>query len=92
MPSRVLDASGILDGMSNHLQSQQQNVLAGLREAHEQARRSDDKVRRLVAAAREYGLSWQSIGSVLSVSKQAAWERYGKGDPHPLRNRPPAED
>jgi uncharacterized protein with PIN domain len=78
--------------MFDPLKMQQQNVLAGLRESHEQIRRSEDKISRLVAAAREMGVSWQSIGSVLGVSKQAAWERYGKNDPHPARNRPPEED
>ena len=73
-------------------ESQQQNVLSGLREAHEALRRDEQEVVRRVAAAREHGISWQSIGQVLGISKQAAWERFGKADPHPARNRPPSED
>ena len=65
--------------------SQQRNVLSGLREAQEALRRDEQQVARLVAAAREYGISWQSIGKVLGISKQAAWERFGRGDPHPTR-------
>jgi hypothetical protein len=76
----------------DNLQSQQVNVLSGLREAHEQLQRDGRRVASLVAAAREYGAPWSSIGSVLGVSKQAAWERFGKNDPHPGRSRPPAED
>lgn len=78
--------------MINQLQSQQINVLGGLREAHERLQQDEQEIARLVAAAREYGVSWSSIGSVLRVSKQAAWERYGKNDPHPARSRPPAEE
>lgn len=76
----------------NHFQSQQVNVLSGLREAHEQLQRDEQQVERLVAAAREYGVSWSSIGSVLGVSKQAAWERFGSNDPHPIRSRPPGQE
>ena len=61
--------------MSN---SQQQNVLSGLREAHETLRRDEQEVARRVAAAREYGISWQSIGQVLGISKQAAHQRFAR--------------
>ena len=72
-------------------QTQQANVLSGIRAVHEQVRRHEQEVARRVAAARKIGVSWNSIGSVLGVSKQAAWERYGKNDPHPAARRPPAE-
>lgn len=78
--------------MVEPLRTQQMNVLDGLREAHDQVQRNEKELRRLVAAAREYGIPWQEIGAVLGVSKQAAWERFGKTDPHPARNRPPTED
>ncbi len=71
---------------------QEQNVLQGIREVNEAVRRNERELRSCVAAAREVGLSWQQIGSVLDVSKQAAWERFGKHDPHPARRRPPEED
>lgn len=64
--------------MIDPVQIQQTNVLNELREAHEQVRRNEGEVARSVTAARELGLSWSAIGSVLGVSKQAAWERYGK--------------
>jgi hypothetical protein len=78
--------------MTDPLKSQQNNVLQSLREAHEQLQGNDERVSRLVAAARELGSSWRSIGAVLGVSKQAAWERYGKSDPHPVHSKPPKED
>ena len=78
--------------MNAHLESQQANVLSGLREAHASLRSNQTRVESLVAAAREYGISWQSIGTVLGISKQAAWERFGKTDLRPGHNRPPEED
>ncbi len=76
----------------NHLEAQRVNVLGGLRAAQDALRNNEAQVEKLVAAAREYGISWRSIGTVLGISKQAAWERFGRADPHPGRNRPPEED
>ena len=36
----------------------------------------DDSVRRMRAA----GASWQLVGDILGVSRQAAFERFGKGE------------
>ena len=69
------------------IETQQHHVLSGLREAHEERERSERLIESLVAAAREYGASWTSIGQVLGVTKQAAWERYGRSDPHSVRNQ-----
>jgi hypothetical protein len=33
---------------------------------------------------------WQSIGHVLEISKQAAWERFGRDDPTQVAARRPA--
>ena len=70
-----------------HSNFQQNNVLAALREAHEERQRQraetqriDERITSLVAAAREYGVSWQDIGTLLETSKQAAWERFGSLD------------
>ena len=43
------------------------------------------RVNDLVRWAREDGASWEEIAKELGVTRQAAWERYGKGveDPHP---------
>jgi hypothetical protein len=89
--SRASDTSGILDGMLDPARMQQTTVLNRLREAQEQVQRNEEKIRRLVAAAREHGISWQAIGSVLDVTKQAAWERYGRNDPDLNRSRPAEE-
>lgn len=78
--------------MVDPLHTQQRNVMEGLREAHQQLQRDEAKVVSLVAAAREHGVPWSSIGDVLGVSKQAAWERYGRTDAHPARSRTPEQD
>jgi hypothetical protein len=71
---------------------QQRNVLDGIREAHEQVQRNEREVTKRVAAGRELGLPWSAIGAALGTTKQAAWERYGKNDPHPVRGRRPEVD
>lgn len=70
--------SGILDAMKPHLAAHQVRALSGLREAHDALRRSELQVQDLVSTARKLGISWQAIGSVLGVSRQAAWERFGR--------------
>jgi hypothetical protein len=50
--------------------------LEALRALQERERELEDARRRLIAAAREQGRSWTEIGSVLGVSKQAAWQFY----------------
>ena len=74
------------------LRSQQVDVLNAIREADEGRREHEQRIPALVAAARECGVSWQSIGQVLRTSKQAAWERFGQNDPHSGRNQPPSTD
>lgn len=49
-----------------------------LRLAFERRAAEEQKVIDLVVAARKAGASWQMIGAALDMSKQAAWERYGK--------------
>lgn len=52
--------------------------LDSLRLAFERRGAEERKVNDLVVAARTEGISWQMIGEALGMSKQAAWERYGK--------------
>lgn len=66
---------------------QHTDILNEIREAREKrqrlradADRVDERITALVAAAREHGISWQKIGAVLGVSKQAAHEHYGSMD------------
>jgi hypothetical protein len=82
-----------------HVLSQQHNVLSGLDEALKERQKLEDETGRidariasLVAAGREYGITWQQIGRVLGMSKQAAWERFGKSDPDPIRSLPPSAE
>ena len=39
---------------------------------------ADDVVRAVVQHARERGATWQAVGDALGVSRQAAFQRYGK--------------
>lgn len=58
--------------------------IALIRDADELARRSRERLHELVAAARERGTSWQSIGDALGVSRQAAFKRFSvqnEGEP-----------
>jgi hypothetical protein len=79
--------------------SEQHNVLSGLNEAVEarqqlqgETDRIEARITSLVAAGREYGITWQQIGRVLGMSKQAAWEKFGKPDPYPIRSLPPSAE
>ena len=38
-----------------------------------------------VQRAREHGWSWQQIAAPLGISKQAAHQRFGRGDRRPRR-------
>jgi hypothetical protein len=40
----------------------------------------DKALREQVRLARQAGHSWTEIGRALGVTKQAAWERFGKDD------------
>ncbi|GAA1487799.1 hypothetical protein GCM10009626_05450 [Brachybacterium sacelli] len=39
---------------------------------------ADDVMRAVVGQARQEGASWQAVGDALGVSRQAAFQRYGK--------------
>jgi hypothetical protein len=52
--------------------------LDGLREARRVSAALDKLTRESVARAREAGHSWTQIGEALGVTKQTAWERYGR--------------
>lgn len=52
-----------------------------IRQSDELVRRARERLQELVAAARSNGVSWQDIGGVLGVSRQAAFKRFGaKGE------------
>lgn len=46
--------------------------------AVERRSEAEEALARAVAAAREAGLSWGSIGAVLGVTRQGALKRYGR--------------
>jgi hypothetical protein len=55
--------------------------LEGVLECCRLAAAVDKALREQVRLARRAGHSWTEIGGPLGVTKQAAWERFGKGDP-----------
>ncbi len=63
----------------------QEDVLDAIRqtrtavlEAREAEKRDQEKLDGLVAAARAFGATWEAIGQAAGMTKQAAWEKYGK--------------
>jgi hypothetical protein len=42
---------------------------------------AEEELRRAVTEAHEAGDSWTVIGAALDISRQAAWERFGKPEP-----------
>jgi hypothetical protein len=55
--------------------------LEGVLECCRLAAAVDKALREEVRLARQAGHSWAEIGGILGVTKQAAWERFGKGKP-----------
>ncbi len=64
MPEQIGDAAARVDPLL---------FLPGLAEAIEQL---EGRIAEIVRYCRANGRSWSQIGEALSVSKQAAWERY----------------
>ncbi|MFC5179987.1 hypothetical protein [Actinomadura harenae] len=56
------------------------DALAGVAAAAEAVRRADDRLRGTVEAARASGRTWQEIGDVLGITRQAAFQRFGRSD------------
>jgi hypothetical protein len=52
-------------------------ALRNLRDAGQEARRAGGALREAVAEARAAGASWSEVGTALSVTKQAAQQRFG---------------
>lgn len=56
-----------------------ETLLNALRALDDGRALGDGARRSIVDALREQGLTWQRIGELLGISRQSAWERYGKG-------------
>jgi len=54
------------------------DALADLRRARETLDNAQTAISALVAEARAQGASWQGIGDALGITRQSAWERFGK--------------
>lgn len=65
---------GTLDGVA---------PLTAIATAQRQLRDAEDAVRACVERARGAGHTWQEIGDILGISRQAAFQRFGRAlDPH----------
>jgi hypothetical protein len=53
--------------------------LADVAHALDQARRAEETLRNAIARARAAGHTWQEVGDVLGTSRQAAFQRFGRG-------------
>ncbi|MEV5574955.1 hypothetical protein AB0L06_33375 [Spirillospora sp. NPDC052269] len=54
------------------------DALAAVAAAAEAVRRADDHLRGTVGTARSSGRTWQEIGDVLGITRQAAFQRFGR--------------
>ncbi|MCP2335134.1 hypothetical protein [Actinomadura rupiterrae] len=52
--------------------------LAEVAAAAEAVRRADDHLRAAVEAARASGRTWQEVGDALGITRQAAFQRFGR--------------
>ncbi|MBY4574371.1 DUF3887 domain-containing protein [Gordonia paraffinivorans] len=55
-----------------------QAALARVYDALELSRRAEELLSATARAARDYGCTWQEIGDVVGVTRQAAFQRFGK--------------
>lgn len=58
--------------------------IGALRECRGAATALEKAMRQTVAAARDAGETWTTIGDALGVTKQTAWERFSGGMRHPI--------
>lgn len=58
--------------------TQDDDWAASIRQAVSMQAAADDVVRAVVQQARQNGATWQVVGDALGVSRQAAFQRYGK--------------
>ncbi|HAN71997.1 MAG TPA: hypothetical protein DCQ36_10495 [Actinobacteria bacterium] len=80
MTTRTKDATG-LDSLSPATNPARDAAsFRAIRAAMRDVEAADDALRAAVRAAREAGDSWTVIGAALGTSRQAAHERFGKGD------------
>ena len=56
-------------------------VVRDLGELYSEKLDVENAITNAVARARKLGLSWETIGRELNMSKQAAWERWRQLDP-----------
>lgn len=58
-------------------------VLEELRGARDELEAAQDAVDRFARHAHRHGASWTEVGEVLGISRQAAWQRFGKEEQEP---------
>lgn len=63
--------------MSREPDSQQEAMLQGIEEKHNQSTLTDYELDEMVLAAHASGVSWERIAARIGVTRQAAAEKYG---------------
>ncbi|PJJ63522.1 hypothetical protein [Compostimonas suwonensis] len=75
-PPRDATLTQLASAVDSGTITESDDVVALIRCADELAKRSQTRLHELVAAARGRGVSWQSIGEGLGVSRQATFKRF----------------
>jgi ATP-dependent Clp protease ATP-binding subunit ClpX len=63
----------------------EERLLEDLREIRHVRQRLDRDEAEIVDLLRAKGYTWEQIGGALGVTRQSAWEKYGKGVEEPHR-------
>lgn len=61
-------------------------TIDNIREARAAADKAEAEVTRLIRVARQLNRSWEDIGRGLGMTRQSAWERYGRQVEAPHRS------
>lgn len=78
--SSLADLASLVDAADEELRRPAGDEVVMIRRADELVRRSQERLSELVSTARSSGVSWQTIGDALGVSRQAAFKRFGTRD------------
>jgi uncharacterized protein with PIN domain len=73
-------AADLLDlSVDLHGEAAQTQLRDAFRALESVAGRREHAQQAIVDALREQGCTWQRVGHLLGITRQAAWERFGKG-------------
>lgn len=75
----TLDQTGLDELDPENAESRDASHFRELVAAAAAVRQSDERLHRAVARARQAGDSWTVIGSALGMTRQGAYQRFGRG-------------